>query len=94
MSMILQNPLRINEILRSRGIFATDLAKRLGISSQAMYKQVNGKLNIATAQKIAEALDVPLWQLFISPEEAAAEYYKNLRCPKCGEPIDPLHFHD
>ena len=42
-------------------------------------------LHIQTLEKIATALDVPMWQLFASPEDVKGEEDKNtLTCPKCG----------
>ena len=45
------------------------LADKLNISRQALSKQIQGKMLIETAQRIADALDVPLWQLFASPDD-------------------------
>lgn len=46
---------------------------------------VNGKPSYPTLEKIATALDVPMWQLFASPEDVKGEEDKNtLTCPKCG----------
>lgn len=57
----------------------------LEISRQALSKQIQGKMLVETAQRIAEALDVPMWQLFASPEEVKGEEDNNtITCPKCG----------
>ncbi len=53
------------------GVSNVTLADRLGISKQAVGKIINAESQTtATLEKIALALDVPLWQLFVSPEEA------------------------
>lgn len=59
---------RIEEILRERGLSKAAFAELLGTSRQ----NVNSLLKNPTRSKleeIAKALDVPLWQLFVSPDE-------------------------
>lgn len=65
----LRMPLRIKEILTEKGLLLNDLATKMDVTRQALSRQVNGKMLIETAEKIAIALDVPLWQLFVSPKE-------------------------
>ena len=61
----------------------------LEISRQALSKQIQGKMLVETAQRIAEALDVPMWQLFASPEEVRAKKDGlSLTCPHCGKDIN------
>ncbi|MEY8525774.1 helix-turn-helix domain-containing protein [Bacteroides xylanisolvens] len=75
---------RIKEILKEKGLTVNQLADMLEISRQALSKQIQGKMLVETAQRIAEALDVPMWQLFASPEEVKGEEDKNtITCPKC-----------
>ena len=76
---------RIKEILKEKGLTVNQLADMLEISRQALSKQIQGKMLVETAQRIAEALDVPMWQLFASPEEVKGEEDNNtITCPKCG----------
>ena len=60
---------RIKEILKEKGITVQELADMLEISRQALSKQIQGKMLVETAQRIASKLDVPLWQLFASPKD-------------------------
>ncbi len=60
---------RIKEILKEKRITVNQLADMLDVSRQALSRQIQGKMLVETAQRIADALNVPLWQLFISPEE-------------------------
>lgn len=77
--------MRIKEILAEKGMTITDLANKLGISRQALHRQISGKLLVSTAEHIAEALNVPMWSLFASKEEILKEEAsKKYRCPKCG----------
>jgi len=77
---------RVKEILKERGITLNELAETLGVSRQALSRQVQGKMLIETAEKIAAALDVPLWQLFADPVVVSNDGTK-LLCPHCGQPI-------
>ena len=63
--------MRIKEILKEKGITLSQLADTMGVSRQALSRQVAGKLLVEKAEEIAAALDVPMWQLFVSPEEVA-----------------------
>ena len=78
--------IRVKEILKERGITLNELAETLGVSRQALSRQVQGKMLIETAEKIAAALDVPLWQLFADPVVVSNDGSK-LLCPHCGQPI-------
>lgn len=71
--------LRIKEIMKNRGVKGMDLAQSVGISNVSLSNILTGKFNpsIDTLERIAEALNVELYELF-APS-------KNLiRCPRCG----------
>lgn len=60
---------RIESILKEKGLTKAAFADLMGTSRQ----NVNSLLKNPTREKlesIAQALNVPLWQLFASPEEA------------------------
>nr|DAT76434.1 MAG TPA: Helix-turn-helix XRE-family like protein [Caudoviricetes sp.] len=78
--------MRIKEILKEKGITLSQLADTMGVSRQALSRQVAGKLLVEKAEEIANALDVPIWQLFVSPNEVQKEN-NNIVCPHCGNPI-------
>ena len=61
--------LYIKEILKEKKLTQNELADILNISRQALSRQIQGKMLVDTANRIASALDVPLWRLFASPEE-------------------------
>lgn len=66
--------LRIKEIIKQRGMTIGDLAEKLGVSRQALSRQIQGKLLVETAERIAHALDVPIWQLFVSEQDVLGGY--------------------
>lgn len=80
---------RIKELLKEKGVTINELADKMGISRVTLSTQINGTANIASYEKIATALNVPMWQLFVSPEEVR---YKSdalsLTCPHCGKDIN------
>ena len=78
--------MRIKEILKEKGITLSQLADTMGVSRQALSRQVAGKLLVEKAEEIADALNVPIWQLFASSEEVQKEN-NNIVCPHCGNPI-------
>ena len=78
--------MRIKEILKEKGMTLQELADKMGVSRQALSRQVGGKLLVEKAEEIASMLDVPIWQLFVSPEEVQKEN-SAIVCPHCGNPI-------
>ena len=80
--------IKAQEILKEKGLTVNQLADMLEISRQALSKQIQGKMLVETAQRIAEALDVPMWQLFASPNEVYPQSNTaGITCPHCGKNI-------
>ena len=76
---------RIKELLKEKGVTINELSDKLGISRVTLSSQINGTANIISDEKIAKALNVPMWELFVSPEEVSTDSDNNvLTCPKCG----------
>lgn len=48
-----------------------ELADKMDVSRQALSRQVGGKLLVEKAEEIACMLNVPMWQLFASPNDVA-----------------------
>lgn len=66
--------MRIKELLKEKGMTQQNLADRMNVSLSAIKQMVSAEsITTATLEKIAKALDVPLWQLFASPEETKGE---------------------
>lgn len=67
--------LRIKDLMIEKGIKSVDLSSAIGISTVGVSNLINGKINPSfdTLEKISEALNVPIWQLFVSPEEVNGE---------------------
>lgn len=79
---------RIKEICEEKGVKVNSIAEKVGITLPALYNIVNGKMSpkIETLEKIAAALDIPMWQLFTSPSEVKEDLTGNentITCPVC-----------
>lgn len=57
--------------IKRKGLILSQLADTMGVIRQALSRQMTGKLLVEKAEEIATALNVPIWQLFVSPEEVA-----------------------
>jgi transcriptional regulator with XRE-family HTH domain len=81
--------MRIKDVLKEKGLKQQDLAEKMGISLSAV-KQMLGadSLTTSTLERIAAAVDVPVWQFFISPDDLANQVGGNsFCCPYCGKPL-------
>ena len=56
--------------MTSKGFTNVSLGEKMGVSKQAVGQMLKAdSLTTASLEKIAVALDVPMWQLFASPAE-------------------------
>lgn len=81
--------MRIKDVLKEKGITQQELADMIGVSYQSIKQTLNApSVTTATLEKIATALNVPMWQLFASPEEVQPKNDSlSLTCPHCGKSI-------
>lgn len=82
--------LRIKEVCKEKGVKVMDLSTMIGVSQTNTSNIINGKVNpsLETLEKIASALNVPMWQLFASPEEIQPQSDGvSITCPNCGKSI-------
>ena len=83
----MKQDIRIKDICKEKGITLEDLAKKLGIRRTSLSQALSrNSFSTDKLNDIANALDVPIWQLFVSPEEVQKEN-NNIVCPHCGNPI-------
>lgn len=76
--------LRIKEVIKEKGMTITELADKMGINRVNLSNMVNGNPTVETLNKIADALNVPVTELFERPKSDTA----NLTCPHCGKGIE------
>lgn len=81
--------MRIKELLKEKGLTQQELADKVGVSYQSMKQTLNApSVTTSTLEKIATALNVPMWQLFASPEEIQPQSDgASITCPNCGKSI-------
>ena len=74
---------RIKELLKAKGLTSVWLASQIGITQPNMSNIVSGKSkpSLDTLERIANALDVPITELF---EQPATD---EVSCPYCGNKI-------
>ena len=61
---------RIEEVIKEHGYTITSFAEKIGTSKQNLFAKLKSP-SYPTLIEIATALNVPMWQLFASPEEVA-----------------------
>ena len=83
----IRNMNRIKELLKKKGFTQQEFADKLGVTRIAVVKMLAGNPSQSALEKIATALDVPMWQLFASPGDVVKEITGGDRCPYCGQPI-------
>lgn len=64
---------RIKDLIKERGYTQQEFADKLGITRVGLSQLINGKPSYSTLEKISAALEVPMWQLFASPEEVTGK---------------------
>lgn len=75
--------LRVKEILKAKGMTAKELAKLLNVSEGSLSLTIKDGANpsVQTLEKIANALGVPVSELFEAPKAGV------ITCPHCGKQI-------
>ena len=73
--------LRIKEILKERGLTQKDLAQKMAVEEISLSRSINGNPSLKTLQKIADALNVEVADLFTSSKT-------QITCPHCGKPLN------
>lgn len=79
---------RIKEVIKEKGYTITSLADKLGIARESLSRMIVSP-SYPTLEKIATALDVPIWQLFASQDEVSPKKDAlTINCPNCGKEIN------
>lgn len=73
--------LRVQEICKNQGLTMQDLAKKMGVTYQALYAAVSGNPTVGKLQEIANVLGVEVSELF------APQPMNTITCPHCGKSI-------
>ena len=74
---------RIELLIKEKGYNMTSFAEKMNTTRQNLYAILKSP-SYPTLEKVAEALDVPMWQLFASPEEVQPKKDGlSVKCPHC-----------
>ena len=86
--------IRLKEIMDSKGMKSVELAARLGVTKQTISNMLNGRVmpSLETINKIADILEVPMWQIFANPDEIGDApghiIEPQQKCPYCGHDLN------
>lgn len=80
---------RIKDVMKEKGFTQQMLADSLGVSLQSIKITLSGKHSMTegTFERIAKALNVPVWELFVNPNELNKDMSNSASCPHCGKAI-------
>ena len=76
--------LRIKEVIKEEGLSVQEVADRMGISRVGLSQHLNGNPSVEVIDRIAQAMNVPVWRFFASKEEIIEQEKNTITCPKCG----------
>ena len=77
--------MRIKQAIKESGSSVGELAQKMGVSRQTISRQINGaNITVETVKKIADALGLPVGQLFDQKPQPTNAEHNVLTCPHCG----------
>lgn len=77
--------LRLKELCTIKGITQKELAFKLDVTEMTLSRASKGNTSMQLLEKIAEALNVEVWELFTSSTEKKQNI---ITCPKCGTALE------
>lgn len=75
--------LRVKEICHAKNLTLQELAERVEMKRESLSRAINGNPTVETLEKIADALGVPVAELFAQDPGRGA----SIICPHCGQEI-------
>ena len=77
--------MRIKQAIKESGSSVGELAQKMGVSRQTISRQINGaNITVETVKKIADALGLPVGQLFDQKPQTTNADHNTITCPHCG----------
>ena len=77
--------MRIKQAIKESGSSVGELAQKMGVARQTISRQINGaNITVETVQKIADALGLPVGQLFDQTPQPTNSDDNVITCPHCG----------
>lgn len=75
--------LRVKEICKEKGTTIQELADSMDMKRESLSRSINGNPTLETLYRIADALNIPITELFEPSKSDTA----SLACPHCGKTI-------
>lgn len=66
---ILYMELRVKEVCKEKGVTLAEVASKIGIAQASLSKMLGGNPTIGTLEKISDALNVPITELFSTDKQ-------------------------
>lgn len=79
--------LRIKEVIKAKGYSIKGLAEKMDINRVNLTNMINGNPTVETLGKIADALGVPVTDLFVKEDKTEKKEDVTILCPHCGKSI-------
>ena len=79
--------MRIREAIEEQGMTTKQVAEKLNVTLSALNQSISGNPSVKVITNIANAIGIPVWQLFASPSEVQKEIDGGCKCPNCGHPL-------
>lgn len=80
--------IRLKEIAAKKGITQAALAEKMELSLPSIKKfYISETFTLATLEKLADALECPVWQLIATEYEILQTSEAEAKCPKCKKRI-------
>ena len=77
--------MRIKQAIKESGSSVGELAQKMGVSRQTISRQINGaNITVETVKKIADALGLPVGQLFDQTTQPTTADHNVITCTQCG----------
>ena len=70
----------IDTLLKEKKLSKTDVAKKMGLSRESLYRILSGNPTLDNINKLADAIGISVSELF----SASSEEKNTITCPKCG----------
>ncbi len=81
--------MRIKELIKEKGYTQKEFAEKLGMTTVGLSQIIAGKPSYTTLEKIADALNVEVWELLVSKEDIIGKNNTaGITCPHCGKNIN------
>lgn len=81
--------MRIKELIKAKGYTQKEFAEKLGMTTVGLSQIIAGKPSYTTLEKIADALEVEIWELLISKNDIMENSNAlSITCPYCGKDIN------